>query len=85
MNRTSADLAEALPGATVHGAQDEDQAWIDLTCAGRLPLREMARRDSWGEEFALLDDQHCSVLAEDPTFSPDGDGDAQGDASHKPE
>ena len=43
------------------------------------------RRDSWFEDIALLDDQHCSVLAEDSTFSLDGYGDAQGDALHKPE
>jgi len=42
-------------------------------------------RDSWGEDFALLDDQHCPVLAEDPAFSLHRDGDAQGDVSHKPE
>jgi hypothetical protein len=42
------------------------------------------QRDSRGEEFTLLDDQHCAIVAEDPTFALDGDGDAQGDASHQP-
>ncbi len=36
------------------------------------------------QEFTLLDDQHCAILAEDPTLALDGDGDAQGDASHQP-
>jgi hypothetical protein len=37
-DRTPADFAEALPGETAHAEQAEDQAWIDLKCAGRLPL-----------------------------------------------